>query len=171
MNWTEFAWKRWWPNRRTILEFDWRDWGKSMKTWARICGVLAEIRTEYHRNTSLDRYPYGNPLGTLEWIRQCRASAWYPHGLSASSHLAPLTLVSAPSPPLVPQASQLRNDKWARHIIISDSRSKKKRMLGWGKESDQGKMGENTAKRGWKCKATREQSAKYGRKHKKNNNF
>ena len=47
------------------------------------------------------------------------------HTVCLTSSLAPLTLVSARSPLLAPQDTQLRNDKWERHIIISELLRKK----------------------------------------------
>jgi hypothetical protein len=51
------------PNRGTISEFSWRDWGKLGQTSVRITGVPVEIRSEYLSNTSLERHRYTILLG------------------------------------------------------------------------------------------------------------
>jgi hypothetical protein len=42
-NWKAFGRKWWWPDRCTILTFEWGSWGKLRKTLVRIAGDPTEI--------------------------------------------------------------------------------------------------------------------------------
>jgi hypothetical protein len=53
MNRKRFGKKLSCPNRGTIVEFVWRDWGKLRKTSARLFGVLVVILTEHLSKISL----------------------------------------------------------------------------------------------------------------------
>jgi hypothetical protein len=44
MNWKEVGRNQSWANQRTLLEFSWRDWGKTRKTSVRVGGGLAKIK-------------------------------------------------------------------------------------------------------------------------------
>jgi hypothetical protein len=73
-NWKGFGRKRPWPNRGSILEFAWRDWGKPWKS-VKKAGDPAEIRTERLPNTRLELYRCANPLGyKLNKIKTCSSA-------------------------------------------------------------------------------------------------
>jgi hypothetical protein len=62
VNWKGSGRKQAWPNRGTITEFVWRDWGRRRKTSVRIANVLDGITT-ITPNVSSERYHYTNLLG------------------------------------------------------------------------------------------------------------
>jgi hypothetical protein len=54
----------------SISECGWEDWTKLRKTSVSIAGVPAGIRTDYHRNLTLERYHLSQPLGVMGYPTQ-----------------------------------------------------------------------------------------------------